>query len=418
MDIVGFVLREKVVKKIKYDAQGNVIGEEEEKVYEEVPEAEPSPVELSVKGLEEISSRVGELKEDLKGVVEELKGLGEHNTQVVNATKGMLEKLEGVVSSVGELNSTLVNHHKELEEWMNSLNRVMGTVEKQQEVALALEEKLSKEREASIREVGGKIEDRIDELKKSYVDALNTIIEKLDSFAQSASEDRVRIAEETARSGAMVREGIMKLEEILEKMTQKQDELAQSLQRMTDSVVNSHKELVDAIQKEMEWRTELKDHWAKEEAERANDRAVALYYRGNFLGARRELEKAIAMYPELPEPYVNLGMVYTALGDNQKAKENFTKALELAPDAIEAHNGLGMIAFKEGDFVSAEEAFRRAIERDGKFVSAYLNLAEVLRSQGKMEEAIQCWEKVLEMDHNNELASQMLNRYKGGMIDG
>jgi len=70
-------------------------------------------------------------------------------------------------------------------------------------------------------------------------------------------------------------------------------------------------------------------------------RAVILADMGRTEDATQALERLTEDFPDLPEPYNNLAVLYAARGDYGQARHALDQALRLRPDYATAHENLG-----------------------------------------------------------------------------
>ena len=70
-------------------------------------------------------------------------------------------------------------------------------------------------------------------------------------------------------------------------------------------------------------------------------RAGILADMGRTAEATQALERLTEDFPDLPEPYNNLAVLYAARGDYDQAKHALDQALRLRPDYATAHENLG-----------------------------------------------------------------------------
>jgi tetratricopeptide (TPR) repeat protein len=141
------------------------------------------------------------------------------------------------------------------------------------------------------------------------------------------------------------------------------------------------------------------------QAERAL--AAALAASGTLDRAAEVGEKAAGSYPDTTT-LTNLGSVYLRLGRLDDAKRVLDRALELNPDLPDAKFFLGLAAMREGDRVSAEKFYRAAIDDQPDFAGPQNNLAGILARQGKVQEAEFHCEKAIE---GNPLDAQAYRNY-------
>lgn len=94
--------------------------------------------------------------------------------------------------------------------------------------------------------------------------------------------------------------------------------------------------------------------------------AKARFMKGLILARMGKREDAIAMfthlteeYPELPEPYNNLAVLYAQLGQLEKAKQALEMAIRIHPAYAMAHENLGDLYT-----IMANQAYDRALQID------------------------------------------------------
>lgn len=92
------------------------------------------------------------------------------------------------------------------------------------------------------------------------------------------------------------------------------------------------------------------------------------FLRGVILGHQKKPQEAIKVftdlthdYPELPEPYNNLGVLHAAQGEYDKARTALEMAIRVRPDYGVAHENLGDIYAK-----MAGQSYDKAAKLDGK----------------------------------------------------
>lgn len=86
--------------------------------------------------------------------------------------------------------------------------------------------------------------------------------------------------------------------------------------------------------------------------------------------AIRQFTELTEDYPELPEPYNNLAVLYAAQGDYERAKQSLQMAIRTHPSYATAHENLGDIFAK-----MASQAYDKALQLDQSNTSVLTKLA-------------------------------------------
>lgn len=90
--------------------------------------------------------------------------------------------------------------------------------------------------------------------------------------------------------------------------------------------------------------------------------AVAYLQKDRLDEAVAQLERALAMNPNMPDALTNLGSAYIRLDRLEEAAEASQKALELAPDFAMAHNNMAVIYSEWGQDDKAVEHAKQAVQ--------------------------------------------------------
>ena len=100
-------------------------------------------------------------------------------------------------------------------------------------------------------------------------------------------------------------------------------------------------------------------------------------------------EKALEAYkaarkndPEDVNLILNEANLYFNQGDKAKFKELMAEAIALAPDNADLHYNVGVISMEQEDYESARASYKKAIEIDPKYTNAYLNLSTTYVNEG------------------------------------
>jgi tetratricopeptide (TPR) repeat protein len=136
-------------------------------------------------------------------------------------------------------------------------------------------------------------------------------------------------------------------------------------------------------------------------------RAIALYYsnrgagelrEGRHAEARRWLETAIVLDPELAGAWTNLGVAQRRTGDYAGAESSYRRALEADPRSASAYQNLGALLKMRGRTAESEQILELSRTLDSRNPFLYLDLGDVSLAQGRMEEAERYYRRALRLD--------------------
>jgi len=108
----------------------------------------------------------------------------------------------------------------------------------------------------------------------------------------------------------------------------------------------------------------------------------------SFAPALREADRAIALYPDVAEGYLQRAIVYKESSNDLKAIEDYRRALKIDDLQAGAHYNLAQCMRRVNLREPAVKEYRRSIELDPWMVEAYNNLGITLRELGHRDEAI------------------------------
>lgn len=103
--------------------------------------------------------------------------------------------------------------------------------------------------------------------------------------------------------------------------------------------------------------------------------AVAMMEAGRLAEAEPLLQEMICRAPELPGPYLNLGILYERTGRLAAAEGALLQAVERDPTNAVARNELGVVLREAGQFAAALATYRAALDLDPTYANAHYNLA-------------------------------------------
>jgi len=129
-----------------------------------------------------------------------------------------------------------------------------------------------------------------------------------------------------------------------------------------------------------------------------------------FQEAAPLLEQVIALEPNLPIAYLQLGTALSSLKSYEKAVPVLRKAVEMRPDLTVPRYQLGSALFETGDFAGAAIQFETAIARAPNWPEAHFSLATTYARADRLPDAIQEYKKVIELRPKHYGAHLLLGR--------
>lgn len=144
--------------------------------------------------------------------------------------------------------------------------------------------------------------------------------------------------------------------------------------------------------------------------------------RGNTAVGRSKLEKARdnlqrAVNSEsvyLQGPLMNLGRVYSDLGDYKGAIGALKRVVDKEPKWGFAVNELGLAYYNDGNYKEAVSQFKRAIDRDDRSAEAHFNLGRAQFKSGNVGEAKKAHSKLRSLGRQ-DLASKLQVETNGAL---
>jgi len=142
----------------------------------------------------------------------------------------------------------------------------------------------------------------------------------------------------------------------------------------------------------------------------------------DYLGAAEFFEQVVALRPDWSEGHHWLGLTYEALGDEDRAAEEWQTAILLDRNDSRPLIALGALRARQRRFDEAIELLEQAIglKPHYGFANAKLFLADAFEGARKIELAKQQWREVLELepmypsyDNPMKKAHQKLRFYGG-----
>ena len=130
--------------------------------------------------------------------------------------------------------------------------------------------------------------------------------------------------------------------------------------------------------------------------------ALALFNQGKLKSALEEYHSLAISEPESPFWRVQLGEVYKASGNFEKAIAAFQKAREVGDQSTEVYKNLGDLFRLMGNYEKSESAYKKVLELEPENAEAYNNLGYLYAVQGRnLTEARKLLEKALSFEPQN-----------------
>jgi Tfp pilus assembly protein PilF len=101
--------------------------------------------------------------------------------------------------------------------------------------------------------------------------------------------------------------------------------------------------------------------------------------------ARQKLDRVIALVPQEPAGWANLGLLLLRQQENGPAKERLAKAIELAPRSAAIERLLAIVESRSGNSAESIRHWRRALELEPGSARAAYALAQETERQGSAE---------------------------------
>jgi tetratricopeptide (TPR) repeat protein len=118
---------------------------------------------------------------------------------------------------------------------------------------------------------------------------------------------------------------------------------------------------------------------------------------GNLAGAVKDYSLAIAQDPKAAEHYVNRGIAYNELGQNQQAIADYNKALALKPDLVLAYYNRANAHQQLKQYKEAIADYSKIISLNSEYAYAYANRGAAYFQINQKKEAVKDVEKAIQI---------------------
>ena len=135
-------------------------------------------------------------------------------------------------------------------------------------------------------------------------------------------------------------------------------------------------------------------------AEKEFQEGMKLMGPGKYEEAIKHFDRALQIYSQLPDAYLERGNAHRTLGDMEGAVADFQAALDLNSQLAPAQNGLGMIYLERKDINKALEAFTKSIGISPT-VDAYYQRGQIFEARGDHQKAIDDYNHAIELQRDS-----------------
>ncbi len=115
---------------------------------------------------------------------------------------------------------------------------------------------------------------------------------------------------------------------------------------------------------------------------------------GKYPDAVTHFTRALAIYNQLPDAYLERGNAHRILGEPDEALADYQSATDLNPTLAAAHNGIAMIYIERHDIPHALERLNKSISLQPT-VESYYERGQILESQGEHQKAIDDYDRAI-----------------------
>ena len=131
-------------------------------------------------------------------------------------------------------------------------------------------------------------------------------------------------------------------------------------------------------------------------------------------GARRAYRVALALDPETPAVWTNLGLLVRQLSNRQRSLAYTRRALVLDIASAESWNNFGLALTDLGRFGEGRAAFEFGLSLDSSLGSLHSNLAHILVNGGQVEEGLISYRRAVALEPQR---AEALNGLAGALKD-
>ncbi|MCY0881575.1 MAG: tetratricopeptide repeat protein [Firmicutes bacterium] len=133
---------------------------------------------------------------------------------------------------------------------------------------------------------------------------------------------------------------------------------------------------------------------------------------GNLDEAQKCFFQVIRHFPDKPDGYNKMGVVFAQRKELDQAQKYFEQALACDSQYVPALTNLGNIFLEQGEWQKAQDYYQMALALDSDYSPAHRNLAVALRRQGSIGLSVRSLKQSIRLERR-----QAKERRKVGMQD-
>ncbi|MBN2363557.1 tetratricopeptide repeat protein, partial [candidate division WOR-3 bacterium] len=328
---------------------------------------------------------------------------GNEQKSLFNLVGGMDERMESIARSLADISEGRTQTR--LVEFLDSFVKNFTAAEsKKIQMLIDFREIISSKVLPHLHNIS-----TIAELQKQSTETsiqLTSAVTQQNEMVAKSNQDMTALIGEASNS---IKRAFAAIEKIVASQNKSVEKL-NSLSDKLDSILS--KQIVVFENEEKNFKL-LENENKRSKAMIHNDRGVGFYHTKQLQAAVKEFKTAVDLSPELHEPYLNLGVVFSEMGENDKAKNCFTKVMEMNPDAVEAYINLGMLYVFDSKFEQAENLIKESLKFSPTYSRSYSALGEVYFRTKNYKLAEEAWKKAVELNPMDEEASSGLKQLRG-----
>jgi len=130
------------------------------------------------------------------------------------------------------------------------------------------------------------------------------------------------------------------------------------------------------------------------------EEATHLYKVRKFNEAKIKCEDLIKKNPKISFLHNLMGLILTALGNNDKSIKYFNEGIRINPNDANLYNNLGTAYKIKNDYKKSENLYKKSISINNKLPEAYNNLGNLYIDLKKYKNAITCFNNSISVNPN------------------